>query len=94
MAWKIEFDPGALGELRKIDRQQQRRIVRFLKGRVSPLENPCSIGDPLRGPFRELWKYRVGDYRIICDIQDQVIKILVIRIGHRREVYRRGKKDS
>ena len=89
MAWKIEFDPGALGELKKIDHQQQRRIVRFLKERVATLENPRSIGEPLSGPFRELWKYRVGDYRIICDIQDQVIRILVLRIGHRREVYRR-----
>lgn len=91
MAWKIDFDPGALGDLKKIDRQHQRRIMRFLRKRVLPLDNPRSIGAPLKGPLGELWKYRVGDYRIICDIQDPILKILVLGIGHRREVYRRDR---
>ncbi len=89
MAWTIEFDPAALRELRKIDRQYQARIIEFLRKRVSPLDDPRSIGEPLSGPLRQLWKYRVGSYRIICDIRDQEVIILVFRIGHRREVYRR-----
>ena len=89
MAWKIEIVPGALAELKKIDRNDQRRILSFLKDRVAVLENPRSIGSPLRGPLRELWRYRVGVYRVVCDIQDDLIKILVLRLGHRRKVYRR-----
>ena len=88
MAWTIEFDPGAVRDLRHLDRQHQRRIMAFLRNRIEPLDNPRSVGAALTGPFRQLWKYRVGDFRIICDIQDQQIKILVVRIGHRREIYR------
>jgi mRNA interferase RelE/StbE len=92
LAWTIEFDPKALGELTKLDRKDQRRILRFLRERVAVLEDPRSIGDQLRGPLKRFWKYRVGAFRIICDIQDELIRILVIRIGHRKEVYRSGKK--
>lgn len=86
---RIELDPHALSELDRRDPQHQRRIVRFLRERIEPLDDPRSVGEPLRGPLRELWKYRVGDFRIICDIQDQLVRVLVLRIGHRREVYRR-----
>lgn len=89
MGFRIDFDSRALQELGKLDRQHQRRIVKFLRMRVEPLANPRSIGEPLRGPLSELWKYRVGDYRIICAIQDVVVTVLVLRIGHRREIYRR-----
>jgi mRNA interferase RelE/StbE len=91
LAWKIELDPKALGELTKLDRKDQRRILKFLKERVAPPEDPRSIGDHLRGPLKRFWKYRVGAFRIICDIQDDSIKILVVRIGHRKEVYRKRK---
>ena len=90
MAWKIEVDPAAAKELGKIDPQVARRIVKFLQECVSLLEDPRSIGEALKGSaLGEFWKYRVGDYRIISSIQDSVVTILVVRIGNRRDVYRK-----
>ncbi len=90
MAWRIEFDPAAVEELSSLDREVQRRILKVLRERIAPLEDPRSLGEPLHGKdLGSFWKYRIGDYRVICDIQDKVISILVLRIGHRREVYRR-----
>ena len=89
MAWLIEFDPDALKDLRKLDKPIQIRLVVFLRSRVSGLTNPRDIGEALSGQkLGSYWKYRVGDWRIICDIQDQRIVIRVLRIGNRREVYR------
>ena len=89
MAWQIEFDPDALKDLRKIDKHIQIRLVGFLRTRVSSLINPRDIGEALSGQrLGNNWKYRVGDWRIICDIQDQKILVRVLRIGNRREVYR------
>ena len=89
MAWQIEFDPDALKDLRKLDKPIQIRLVGFLRSRVSGLTNPRDIGEALSGQkLGSYWKYRVGDWRIICDIQDQRIVIRVLRIGNRREVYR------
>jgi len=89
MAWKIELSATAARELDKLDAPQAKRILKFLKERLSPLENPRSIGQALRGSeFGEFWKYRVGDYRLICRIEDDRLLILVLRVGHRREVYR------
>lgn len=87
--WKIEFDPAAEKELAKLDAQQIKRILKFLHERVAPLENPRQIGEALKGSkLGEFWKYRVGDYRIISHIEDERLIILVVKIGHRREVYR------
>ena len=89
MIWKIEFDPAAEKELAKLDAQQIKRILKFLHERVAPLENPRQIGEALKGSKPgEFWKYRVGDYRIISRIEDGELLILVIKIGHRKEVYR------
>jgi mRNA interferase RelE/StbE len=89
MAWKIEFRPEAEKELAKLDGATIRRILTFLDKRLKPMENPRAIGEALRGQeLGKYWKYRVGDYRLICSIQDKNVCILVIRIGHRREVYR------
>ncbi|WP_089952105.1 type II toxin-antitoxin system RelE/ParE family toxin [Limnohabitans sp. 2KL-3] len=89
MAWQIEFDPDALKDLRKLDQPIQIRLVGFLRTRVSSLTNPRDIGEALSGQrLGSYWKYRVGDWRIICDIQDQKILVRVLRIGNRREVYR------
>ena len=89
MAWKIEFAPEAVRELNKLDGQVSRRILRFLRDRVANLDNPRSIGSALQGAqLGEFWKYRVGDYRIICGIDDEKVLILVLRVGHRKEVYR------
>ena len=89
MAWTIEFDPDAVKDLRKMDHQVQVRIVGFLKDRVAPLEDPRSIGEALAGSkLGNYWKYRVGDWRIVCDIEDQRIIVRVLRVGNRREVYK------
>jgi len=90
MTWKIEFDPSAKRDLEKLDPQIARRILRFLQGRIACLENPRDIGEALRGPkLGAFWKYRVGDYRVIAKILDNRLLILIVRIGHRREVYER-----
>lgn len=89
MGWTIEYEAAARKELSKLDKQIARRITGFMRDRVASLENPRSIGLPLTGSdLGELWRYRVGDYRIICEIQDENIVVLVLRVGHRREVYR------
>jgi mRNA interferase RelE/StbE len=89
MAWKIEFAPDAAKELGKLDSVVARRINSFLKDRIAPSENPRSFGEALKGSrLGEFWKYRVGDYRIVCNIEDTTITVQVVRIGHRREIYR------
>ena len=89
MAWKIELSAQADRELGKLDPQQRKRILKFLRDRLAPLENPRSIGQALHGSeLGEFWKYRVGDYRLICKIEDQQLLVLVLRVGHRREIYR------
>jgi mRNA interferase RelE/StbE len=89
MAWTIEFAPEAVRELNKLDRQVSRRILKFLRDRVANLDNPRSVGSALQGAkLGEFWKYRVGDYRIICRIDDETVLVLVLRVGHRKEVYR------
>ena len=89
MAWHIEFDPDALKELKKLDRPIQLRLLGFLRDRLAPLDDPRSLGEALSGArLGSYWKYRVGDWRIVCDIQDQRIVVRVLRIGNRREIYR------
>ena len=89
MAWRVEFDPAAERELGKLDQQSARRILAFLHGRVAVLDDPRSIGEALKGAkLGSFWKYRVGDYRVIANIEDQAVRILVVRVGNRREVYR------
>ena len=88
MAWTIEYTGTAKNQLKKLDKPVARRIVNFLDERVASQEDPRSLGKALSGPLGSLWRYRVGDYRVICEIQHEVVKILMVRIGHRREVYR------
>ena len=89
MAWTVELDPSAEKELDKLDPQEAKRILRFLFERVAHLENPRSIGEALKGcRFKTLWKYRVGDYRLISSLEDNVARVLVVKIGDRKEVYR------
>ncbi|GFN47261.1 type II toxin-antitoxin system RelE family toxin [Candidatus Regiella insecticola] len=90
MTWKIELSTLARKNLGDLDKQIAKRILRFLHDRIAKLKNPRDIGDALKGvKLGVFWKYRVGDYRIIADIQDRELIILVIRIGNRREVYKR-----
>lgn len=89
MAWTINYTETALKQLTKLDRQAARRLVDFLDERVAPHVDPRSQGKALSGPvFASLWRYRVGDYRIVCEIQDAAVVVLVVSVGHRREVYR------
>jgi mRNA interferase RelE/StbE len=89
MAWRIELLRPAERELEKLDGETIRRILRFLHDRVARLEDPRSIGQALRGSeLGNFWKYRVGDYRLIADIDDGAVTIMIVRIGNRREVYR------
>ncbi len=89
MAWKIEFDPAALKELEKLDKPVEQRILKFLRERVARLEDPRQIGAGLQGALSKLWKYRVGDYRLICSLEHDRLVVLILRVGHRREVYKR-----
>ena len=89
MVWNIEFERAAEKELDKIESQDARRILRFLSERIIVAEDPRSFGEALKGSrYANLWKYRVGDYRLICRIEDQNIKIIIVNIGNRREIYR------
>ncbi len=89
MAWQIDYTDTALKQLRKLDRQVARRIVDFMDERVAGTEDPRASGKALTGPSLEsYWRYRVGDFRIICDIQDARLRVLVIEVGNRREIYR------
>jgi mRNA interferase RelE/StbE len=86
--WTIEIARTAEKQIKKLDRQAQQSIVRFLRDRLQPSANPRQWGKPLQGDKGGLWSYRVGDYRLICAIQDERITVLVLRIGHRKNVYR------
>lgn len=87
MAWIVEFDQAAARELDQLDRQHARKILTYLAERIATSEDPRRFGVPLRHGLSGLWKYRVGDYRVVCDIQDDKVLVLVLRIGHRRRVY-------
>ena len=88
MAWAIEYTETAQRQLRKLDKPTARRILDFLDQRIAKLEDPRTNGKALQGPLGAFWSYRVGDYRVVCDIQDAALRVLVIRIGNRKEVYR------
>ena len=89
MAWTIDYTETASKQLRKLDKQMGRRIVDFMDERIAGQENPRSTGKALTGPMLgAFWRYRVGDYRIICDIQDGALCVLVVEVANRREVYR------
>ncbi len=89
MAWTIEFDESAKKDLAKLDRQVSKRITVFLRERVLSLDNPRMLGAALTGSrLGEFWKYRVGDYRILCRVEDDVLRVFVVKVGNRREVYR------
>ncbi len=74
--------------MRRLDRQVQSRILAFLRSRIAGRENPRRLGRTLTGSRTGLWRYRVGDYRLVCRIEDQIVTVLVLAIAHRREVYR------
>lgn len=87
MTWKIEFDSDVEKDLRKLGATAQKRILTFLKKRIATTDDPRAHGKTLTGDFSGLWRYRVGDYRIISKIEDNVFTVLVVKVGHRKEIY-------
>ena len=89
MAWKVSLTPDAQKDLKKLDHQTAQRILKFLFGRVAALDDPRGIGEALKGSkLGDFWRYRVGDYRLLCSLEDAVFVVHVVKIGNRREVYR------
>ena len=88
MAWTIEFLPAAEKELAKLGRAEAKRIIETLKTRIAPLDDPRRLGSALSGQLGGLWRWRIGDYRVVARIEDERITILVVRVAHRREVSR------
>ena len=88
MAWTIEYAKTARDQLKKLDKVAARRVLDYMDQRIAVLDDARQVGKALKGPLGDLWRYRVGDYRIICDIQDRVLIVLVLQVGNRRDVYR------
>jgi mRNA interferase RelE/StbE len=86
--WRIEITRTAEKQITKLGRQAQKLILRFLHERLTPADDPRQWGKPLHGEKQGLWRYRIGDYRLICEIQDEKVVVLVLEVGHRKEVYR------
>lgn len=89
MAWNVEVSPKAQRQLDELDKSVARRISRFLYERIGKLNDPRQIGERLQGTLHDFWRYRVGDYRIICSLEHERLVVLVLRIGHRSEIYNR-----
>ncbi len=87
MAWRIEITDTAKKQLAKLDQQAQKEILRYLKERIGTDEDPRRHGAPLRRELTGRWKYRVGSYRLICEILDEKILVLVLMVGHRSKIY-------
>ena len=87
MGWKTQFKKSAQKQLAQIDKKQQQRILAYLS-KPQLEEDPRCLGKPLKGQFQGLWRYRVGMYRVVCDLQDQVTVILVVEVDKRGEIYR------
>jgi mRNA interferase RelE/StbE len=88
LAWTIEFLPDAVKELKKLDRSVARRIITTLEERIATLDDPRTLGSALTGDHAGYWRWRVGDYRVVARIKDERVVIIVVRVAHRREVYR------
>jgi mRNA interferase RelE/StbE len=87
VSWQIEYDPEASKDLRKLDRSIQREILDYMDRRISRADDPRKFGKPLRGSKFGLWRYRLRDYRIVCELQEKRLVVLVISIGHRSTIY-------
>ena len=87
MNWTIEYDPGAVHDLKKLDHSVQREIVDYMDERIAKSDDPRRFGKALRGGKFGLWRYRVRDYRIVCELHNQRLVVLVVAVGHRSRVY-------
>ena len=88
MGWTVEYANTAKAQLRRLDRNTARRVLNYMDRRVGEADNPRQFGHALTGPLGGLWTYRVADCRVVCDIQDNRLVVLVVRIGRRDRVYR------
>lgn len=88
MDWRVEISRTAEKQIKKLDRQIQAQLIHYLRGRIEEATDPRQVGKALRGEKKGLWRYRVGDYRIICDIRDAEETVVVLALGHRKLVYR------
>lgn len=90
MIWKVEFDDAAVKELRKLDHSVQQDILRYFRERIATDEDPRRFGKQLTHNLSNLWRYRVRDYRMICLIEDEKLTVLILTVGHRRDVYKQA----
>lgn len=88
MGWTIEYSPDAIRQLNNLDKPTRLRVFNYLDGRIHACKNPRHFGEPLVANLAGLWRYRVGDYRIICEIQAEKVIVLVLAIGYRSEIYK------
>jgi mRNA interferase RelE/StbE len=88
VSWTYRFDARALKELKQLGRQAQKDVITYLESRVAGTNNPRRFGKSLKADLAGLWRYRVGDYRILCQIKDRELIVLVVAVGHRRNIYR------
>lgn len=90
MAWKVKYSDTAAKQLAKLDKPNARRIMDYMDKRIALKSDPRSTGKALTGQFSGLWRYRVGEFRVICEIQDNALRVLVVQLGDRKEVYKRA----
>lgn len=88
MVWTVEWSDTARRDLRKLDKSLAERILNYMDQRVAAAGDPRALGKALRGPLGELWRYRVGDSRVLCELQDAKLIIIVVRVGNRKDIYR------
>jgi len=88
LAWTVEYDRRVLKDLKKLDRKIQAQILDFFDERIAPSSDPRSMGKSLKSNFSGLWRYRIGDYRAVCRIEDDQFVLLVLRVAHRSKVYK------
>jgi len=88
LTWSIEFDNAAAKELRKLDKQAQQEILDYLRERIATNKDPRRFGKPLSNNLAGLWRYRIRVYRLICNIENDKLVVLVLRVGHRKDVYK------
>ena len=87
MSYKINFSETSLKQLRKLDSLSRKRILNYVSDVLTKIENPRILGKALTGDLKGLWRYRIGNFRIVCQIQDNSLLILILKIAHRKEVY-------
>jgi mRNA interferase RelE/StbE len=90
LAWTIRFDPRAQQDLAQLDGSIRRRIIRYLESRVAPLQDAEDLGKALTGSLSGMWRYRVQDHRIVCRILRDEVIVLVVAVGHRKNIYERS----